>query len=114
MYGLKGAVYLANQESKRVLSKEGYVTSKFIPGLLAHKTKDIEFSLVVDDFDVKYTKNKDAEYIFQTVQERYPEKADWSPIYYLGITLGLHYVNRTFIISMPGYVRKALLNFNTS
>ena len=58
MYGLKEAGYLSNLELKRVLAKEGYIPSQFTPGLFTHKTRDIAFSLVVDDFGVKYTKKK--------------------------------------------------------
>ena len=76
MYGLKEAGYLANQELKWVLSKAGYIPSKFTPGLFTHKTRDIAFSLVVDDFGVKYTKKEDAEHLLQTIQNRYPAKAD--------------------------------------
>ena len=37
-------------ELKRILGLQGYVPSKFTPGLFTHKTRDIAFSLVVDDF----------------------------------------------------------------
>ena len=67
MYGLKEAGYLSNLELKRILAKEGYVASKFTPGLFTHKTKDISFSLVVDDFGVKYTKKEDAEHLLKTI-----------------------------------------------
>ena len=50
MYGLKESSYLSNLELKRILAKEGYVPSRFTPGLFTHKTRDIIFSLVVDDF----------------------------------------------------------------
>ena len=48
--GLREAGYIANVELKRILGLEGYVLSKYTPGLFTHKTRDIVFSLVVDDF----------------------------------------------------------------
>ena len=59
MYGLRDAWYIANVKLKRVLGLEGYVLSKFTPGLFTHKTRDIVFSLVVDDFDVRCIQNKE-------------------------------------------------------
>ena len=48
MYGLRESGYITNIELKRMLGLEGYVPSKFTPGLFTHKTRDIAFSLVVD------------------------------------------------------------------
>jgi hypothetical protein len=58
MYGLKESGCIANQELKVALAKQGYIPSKFTPGLFTHKTRSIAFSLVVDDFGVKYEKRK--------------------------------------------------------
>lgn len=74
IYGLKEFGYLTNIELKRILAIEGYVPSKFTPGLFVHKTRDISFSLVVDDFGVKYTKREDAEHLAVTLTKRYPIK----------------------------------------
>jgi hypothetical protein len=38
---------------EELLAKEGYVPSKFTPGLCTHRTNFI-FISVVDDFEVKY------------------------------------------------------------
>ena len=59
VYGLCEAGYIAKVKLKRVLGLEGYVLSKFTPGLFTHKTRDIVFSLVVDDFDVRCIQNKE-------------------------------------------------------
>ena len=111
MYGFKESEYLANVELKRILAKEGYTPSKFTPGLYTHKVRDIAFSLVVDDFGVRYTNKKDAEHLAQAIAKRYPIKCDWDPNYYLGITLEFDYGARTVKMSMPGYVQEALLYF---
>ena len=74
MYGLREPGYIANIELERILGLEGYVLSKFTPGLFIHKTKDIAFLLVVDDFGVRYTKREDAEHLLKTIQDRYPIK----------------------------------------
>ena len=109
MYRLRETGYIANVELKRVLGLEGYIPSKFTPGLFTHKTRDIAFSLVVDDFGVKYTKREDAEHLLKTIQHRYPVKADWDPTFYLGVTLEFNYEGRTCKMLMMGYVKQALI-----
>ena len=112
MYGLQESGYIANIELKRILGLEGYVPSKFTPGLFTHKTRDIAFLLVVDDFGVRYTKKEDAEHLVKTIQGRYPIKVDWEPTFYLGVTLEFNYEDRTCKMSMPGYVKQALIKFH--
>ena len=60
MYGLKQSKMLANKELKKVLAMAGYFLSKHTAGLFAHKTRPISFTLVVDDFGVKYINKADA------------------------------------------------------
>ena len=62
-YGLRESGYIANIKLKRILGLDGYFPSRFTPGLFTHKTRDIAFSLVVDNFGVKYTKKEDAEHL---------------------------------------------------
>jgi hypothetical protein len=111
MYGLKESGFIANQELKIVLAKAGYAPTKFTPGLYTHKTRPIAFSLVVDDFGVKYVNKEDMDHLVAAIGNRYPIKVDWKAEYYLGITIKWDYVNRTATLSMPGYVKEALLEF---
>ena len=108
---LRAASYLSNVELKKILAKEGYLPSKFTPGLFLHKTRDIAFCLCIDDFGVKYTDKRDAQHLVDTVGARYLIKVDWDPDYYLGVTLKWDYEKRTCKMSMPGYVKEALLKF---
>ena len=76
MYGLRESGYFANIKLKRILGLEGYVPSKFTPGIFMRKTRYIAFSLVEDDFGVRYTKREDVEYLLKTLQYRYLIKED--------------------------------------
>jgi hypothetical protein len=58
LYGLAQSGYLVNQDLIKNLAPFGYYPSKRTPGLWHHKTKAIKFSLVVDDFGIKYFKKK--------------------------------------------------------
>jgi len=54
MYGLPQAGIIAQQLLEERLQKDGCHQSKTTPGLWTHETRPISFSLVVDDFGVKY------------------------------------------------------------
>jgi hypothetical protein len=63
MYGLKQAGLLANQLFKTCLAPFGYYPALHTPGLWLHKTRPISFTLVVDDFAVKYVGKQHAEHL---------------------------------------------------
>jgi len=69
MYGLPQAVILAQQLLEECLEKDGYRQSKITPGLWTHDTHPISFSLVVDDFGVKYVGEENAQHLLDTVQK---------------------------------------------
>ena len=54
MYGLPQAGILANQLLEKRLNKHGYIQSPQIPGLWTHVSRPVSFTLVVDNFGVKY------------------------------------------------------------
>jgi hypothetical protein len=54
LYGLPQSGLLANELLKKRLHKHGYQQSKLVPGLRKHNTRPIQFTLVVDNFGVKY------------------------------------------------------------
>ena len=63
MYGLPQAGLLAQELLQERLAEHGYHQSKIIPGLWKHETRPIVFTLVVDDFGVKYVNKEDAEHL---------------------------------------------------
>ena len=80
-------------------------------GLWLHKTKSISFTLVVDDFGVCYEDRTDCEELIKLLEETYPCKCDWSGNRYIGVNLDWDYKKRELRTSMPGYVKKALVQF---
>ena len=54
IYGLTEAGILANKLLKKRLSTHGYYECQFTPDLYRHVWRPIMFSLVVDDFGVKF------------------------------------------------------------
>jgi hypothetical protein len=63
LYGLKQAGLLANQLLQTLLSPFGYFPARHTLGIRLHETRPILFTLVVDDFAVKYVGRQHAEHL---------------------------------------------------
>ena len=50
-------------------------------------TRRISFTLVVDDFGVKYENIKDAKHLEEVIKKHYPIKSDWKGEKHIGIDL---------------------------
>jgi hypothetical protein len=87
LYGLLQSGLLANKLLKKRLNKHGYQQSKLVPGLWKHDTRPIQFTLVVDDFGVKYKGKEHAQHLKNTLKEHYKLTCDWTGTRYIGITL---------------------------
>jgi hypothetical protein len=79
--------------------------------MVAHKTRDISFTLVVDDFGVKYTNQADVLHLKSVIDRAYPTTANWTGNRFIGVHLDGNYKARMLKASMPGYVKKLLLQF---
>jgi hypothetical protein len=111
MYGLKQAGVLSNQLLQTRLATFGYYPSRHTPGLWLHKTRPIAFSLVLEDFVVKYVGKQHAYNHRNALLIAYDLTADWAETVYSDMTLRWDYKNRTCDISMPGYVSNMLSKF---
>jgi hypothetical protein len=111
MYGLEQAGILANQLLQTRLAPFGYCPARHTPGLWLQKTRPISFTLVGDDFAVKYVGKQHAEHLRNDLLRTYELTTDWTATVYSGMTLKWDYKHRTCDISMPGYVSKVLSKF---
>jgi hypothetical protein len=111
MYGLKHVGLPANQLLQTRLAPFVYYPTGHTPGLRLHKTWPISFTLVVDDFAVKYVGKQHAEHLRNALLRTYELTTDWTLTVYSGMTLKWDYKNRTCDISMPGYVSNVLSKF---
>jgi hypothetical protein len=91
MYGLPQAGLIANELLESRLNKHGYRQSKLVPGLWRHDTRPIQFTLVVDDFGVKYVGKENALHLKHVLEEHYQLTCDWDGHQYIGITLDWDY-----------------------
>jgi hypothetical protein len=111
MYISKQAGLLDNKLLQKLLAPFGYYLSRHTPGLWLHKTRPIAFSLIVDDFAVKYVGKHHADHLRDALLRRYELTTDWEGKVYSGMSLKWDYKNRTCDISMPGYVANVLSKF---
>jgi hypothetical protein len=111
MYGLPQAGRLANEQIREFLEPHGYVPCHVTPGLWKDCNSDLMFTLVVDDFGVRYTSRKDVDKLISILQLKYKCTTDWAGERYVGLTLKWDYIKRTCDISMPGYIARALIRF---
>eukprot|EP00804_Cyclotella_cryptica_P014175 CCRYP_005592-RA/>CCRYP_005592-RA protein AED:0.28 eAED:0.24 QI:0/0/0/1/0/0/2/0/659 len=111
-YGLPQAGILANKLLKQRLSTDGYFELPHTPGLFKHISRPVQFSLVVDDFGIKYTGQEHLNHLIQSIRKHYDVKVDHTGSLYCGITLDWHYEEKYLHISMPGYVTKQLTKYN--
>jgi hypothetical protein len=111
MYGLLQAGIIAQLLLEQQLAKHGYRQSKTTPGFWKHNTRPISFSLIVNNFGVKYVGEEHAQHLLETVQKYYKCSCDWAGERYCGLTIKCDYPGRKVHLSMPGYIPKALLCF---
>ena len=112
MYGLPQAGILAQELLEKRLNAHGYSQCTAVPGLWTHVTRPISFTLVVDDFGIKYVGEEHAKHLLDVLKEHYEISIDWSGTKFIGLTLDWDYVGRMVHLSMPGYVEKLLIRFN--
>ncbi len=78
MYGLPQAGLLANKLLGKLLNKHGYQQSKLVPGLWQHDTRPQQFTLVVDDFGIKYVGKEHAQHLKNALEEHYKFTCYWT------------------------------------
>ena len=111
IYGLPQSGALANKLLRKRLAPFGYYEVPHTPGLWRHVTRPISFSLVVDDFGVKYVGKEHALHLVNTLKKWYQLAEDWEGKIYCGITLDWHYDERYVDLSIPTYIPKVLTRF---
>jgi hypothetical protein len=111
MYGLPQAGRIAYEGLVDHLEPFGYHPAPHTPGLWLHKTLPTVFTLVVDDFLIKYMEIEHANHLVDALKTKYTISEDWQASLYIGLTINWDYEGDTVDISMPGYVEKALKRF---
>ena len=105
---------IANIELTKHLDKFGYHPVQHTPGLCKQNTRETIFSLVVDNFAIKYASKQDTEHLLQALRSKYAIYKDWDASLYIDISLNWDYTAGHVNLSMPKYVARALHKFKQS
>ena len=90
--GLKQAVRIANERLTKYLQNHGYAPCPRTPTLWRHNTLPVVFTLVVDDFGVKYTSKHNAEHLINVICAIYTSTVNQTGSLYCGLTLAWEYL----------------------
>ena len=74
--GLKESGQIANEDMTDHLASFDYHESNYAKGLFKHASRDISFTLVVDDFGIKWTKREDLNHLISALEQKYEMKVD--------------------------------------
>ena len=112
IYGLKQAGILSQNRLVEHLAKHEYIQCQYTPCLFIHNTNGTAFTLVVDDFLIKYKDQATGDHLIKVLEELYVITVDKAlKQKYVGITIDYHKDKGYIDVSMPGYVQKALVRF---
>jgi hypothetical protein len=112
IYGLPQSGRQSQDRLIKHLKAHDYIQCRNTPSLFRHKTRDIAFTLVVDDFGIKYTDDADLDHFLATLRMQYEITEDRDVKQkYVGITIEHDRSRNTITLSMPGYIEKALIRF---
>jgi hypothetical protein len=81
------------------------------PGLWKHLYSHLMFTLVVDDFGIRYINKQDVDDLIAIINKEYKCSQDWTGNRYIGLTINWNYEKHYVDLSMPGYITRALQRF---
>jgi hypothetical protein len=108
MYGLLQLGIIAQELWAKRLKEYGYTQSETMPGRWIHEWRSITFSLIVDNFGVKYIGEEHAQHLLQMVQKYYTCLFKKEGERYCGLAIKWDYISKKVHLSMPSYVEPAL------
>ena len=116
IYGPSQSGKLANDLLKKRLAEEGYFEVQHTPGLFKHKWRPVWFTLVVDDFGIKYIGGEHRDHLLKPLNKYYEVETDYNGELHCGVTLKWDYIQKRVLmwyvdISMLNYVHKNLVKY---
>jgi hypothetical protein len=93
VWGLPQAGILANKRLWQKLAPFGYFECDNTLGLWYHESRPVLFTLVADDFRVKYVGKEHAMHLIESIKQTYKLTKDQTGNLYCGISLEWDYIN---------------------
>ena len=85
---------IAHDTLKKNIKPYGYAPAKITQRPRKEVYRDIKFTLVVDEFGIKYRHRKDADHLISALQAKYEVNQDLTGGLYCGIKLKWNYKTR--------------------
>ena len=111
MYDLTQAGILAQHLLKQWPAKYGYTQFRYTPEFLKHLWRPISFTLIINDFGVKYIVKEHAQHLINVLENDYEISKDWEGGKYVRLTFNWDYYGKKMHVSMTAYVSKGLKRF---
>ncbi len=102
---LPQAGILAQELLEKRLNAHGYSQNPAVPGLWMHISHPISFTLVVNDFGIKYVGEEHAKHLLDVLREHYEISINWSGSKFIGLTLDWDYVGRMVHPPIHAWIR---------
>lgn len=115
IYGHPASGHIAQNDLIEHLKKYDYTSTREVPCLFTHPTSGISFTLVVDDFGIKYTNDDNLKQFLSILQQpisKWKIKVDRTGGKYNGIRLNWNYNENTLIQDIPNYVTDNIARLN--
>ena len=106
MYGFPHAGKITNKRLTKHLAPFEYAPVKHMPVLWAHRSRPISFTLVVDNFGIKYINPADAEHLQNALRKKYDITTDMTGAQYCGLTLAWNYTKKMSMYLCQGTSKK--------
>jgi hypothetical protein len=111
MYGLPQVGIISQNLLAHGLKPHGYSQSKTTSGLWKHNSRPIVFSLVIDNFGVKYIGKENLQHLLNIIQKYYKCLCDWDGEQCCGLTIQWDCEGFKVHLLMPMYAQKTLKCF---
>ena len=111
MYGILIAGKTANNLLKKQITKADYHPYQFTAGLLKHVWRPVTFTLLVNDFGVKFVGKHHVQHLQRTLKKHNDINVDWTGEKYVNISLKWDYEKRTLDTSVPSFFKNKLYRF---
>ena len=111
MYGIPQTRRITHYSLVQHLEPHGCLPLNNTLVIWTHDSLPINFTLVINDFGVKYSGKEHALHIKSALEAKYKVTPDWDVKLYVRISIKWDYVKGTVQLSMSGYVRVSLHQF---
>ena len=112
MYGLTEASIIAFKSLVANMAPREYHPVRLTPDLWRHETLPTTFTLVVDDFGIKYFHTDQLTHFLNALRQNYRISMDLSGNDYCGLTLKWDYKKQFLIYQYPAMLKRPYRNFS--